>query len=70
VRERPGSPSPRLPYRFSVLLIAGLAVLIVLIAWATGGDLRRAAVFAAVYFAIATAWAWWRARQRTARERP
>ena len=62
-------PPPRLPYRYSVMLIFGLACLIVLIAWATGGDLGRAVVFAAGYFVIATAWSGWRARQRAARER-
>ena len=59
---------PRLPYRYSVMFIFGLACLIVLIAWATGGDLGRAVVFAALYFLIATAWAWWRSRQRAAKE--
>ena len=65
MRDRSG-PLPRLPYRYSVMLIFGLACLIVLIAWATGGDLGRALVFAALYFVIATAWAWWRSRQRQA----
>ena len=66
-RSRPSSP--RLLYRYSVMLIFGLAVLIVVIAWATGGDLGRAVVFAALYFVIATAWAGWRSRQRSAKER-
>ncbi len=65
--ERSGA-TPRLPYRYSIALIFGLACLIVLIAWATGGDLGRAVVFAALYFVIATAWAWWRSRQRSAKE--
>jgi len=65
--ERPGPPQ-RLPYRYSVMLIFGLACLIVLIAWATGGDLGRAVVFAALYFVVATAWSWWRTRQRQAKE--
>jgi len=60
VSERPGP----LPYRDSVLLNAVLAALIVLISWATGGDLGRALVFAALYFVLATAWAWWRFKQR------
>ena len=65
--ERSGPP-PRLPYRYSVVVIFALAGLIVLIAWATGGDLGRAVVFAAGYFIIATAWAWWRSRRRRAKE--
>ena len=69
MRDRSGL-SPRLQYRYSVMLIFALACLIVLIAWATGGDLGRAVVFAAGYFAIATTWAWWRARQRSAKEQP
>jgi Flp pilus assembly protein TadB len=69
VSERSG-PSPRLAYRYSVMVIFALACLIVLIAWATGGDLGRAVVFAAGYFLIATAWAWWRARQRQAKGQP
>ena len=67
--ERPVPPQ-RLPYRYSVMLIFGLACLIVLIAWATGGDLGRAVVFAALYFVVATAWSWWRSRQRARKEQP
>lgn len=62
--------TPRLPYRYSVMVIFGLACLIVLIAWATGGDLGRALVFAAVYFVVAAGWSSWRARQRARKEQP
>jgi membrane protein implicated in regulation of membrane protease activity len=70
VSERPRPPLPKRPYRDSVLLNLVLAGLIVLISWATGGSLGRAVVFASLYFVIATAWAWWRFRQRLERERP
>ena len=66
--RRSRAPVPKPPYRYSVLLIFLLACLIVLISWATGGDLGRAVVFATVYFVVATAWAWWRSRQRLAKE--
>ena len=62
-------PLPKRPYRDSLILNVVLAVLIVLISWATGGELGRAFVFAALYFVIATAWAWWRFRQRLEKER-
>jgi membrane protein implicated in regulation of membrane protease activity len=61
-------PLPKRPYRDTLILNVVLAALIVLISWATGGDLRRAAVFALFYFVIATAWAWWRFRQRLAKD--
>jgi len=67
-RSRP--PLPKRPYRDSVLLNLVLAALIVLVSWGTGGDLGRALVFAALYFVVATAWAWWRFRQRLAKEHP
>ncbi len=62
-------PLPKRPYRDSVVLNIVLAALIVLISWATGGALGRAFVFAALYFVIATAWSWWRLRQRPAKDR-
>ena len=62
--ERPSAPPPKRLYRDSVILNLVLAGLIVLISWATGGELGRAVVFACLYFVIATAWAWWRFRQR------
>ena len=67
---RPGPPLPQRPYRDSVLLNLVLAGLIVLVSWATGGALGRALVFALLYFVVATAWAWWRFRQRLGKERP
>ena len=68
--ERPRPALPKRPYRDSVILNVVLAALIVLISWATGGDLGRALVFASLYFVVATAWAWWRFRQRLQKERP
>ena len=64
------SPLPKRPYRDSAVLNLVLAGLIVLVSWATGGELGRALVFATLYFVIATAWAWWRFKQRLEREQP
>jgi hypothetical protein len=55
---------PQQPYRTVALFHAGLAVLILIIAAVTGGDLVKAVAVAAGYFAAATAWSWWRFRQR------
>jgi membrane protein implicated in regulation of membrane protease activity len=55
------------PYRDSLLLHLVLAVAIVLVSWLTGGDPGRAVVFALAYFVLATAWSWWRFRQRLGR---
>ena len=68
--ERPSPPPPKRLYRDSVLLNLVLAGLIVLISWATGGGLGRAVVFASLYFVLATAWAWWRFKQRLEQDRP
>jgi membrane protein implicated in regulation of membrane protease activity len=62
-------PLPKRPYRDTVLFNLVLAALIVLVSWATGGAFGRALVFAALFFVVATAWSWWRFRQRLAREK-
>jgi hypothetical protein len=59
-------PLPKHPYRDSAALNGVLAVLLLVIAWATGGDVVRAVVVAAVFFVVATAWSWWRFRNRIA----
>ena len=60
----PPEPTPQRPYRDTALVFGGMAVAIVLVAWATGGDLVRAAVIAALFFLFATAWGWRRWRER------
>jgi membrane protein implicated in regulation of membrane protease activity len=64
----PEQPLPKHPYRDTVLVYGGMAIVLVLLAWATGGSLQRAAVVAVVFFAIATLWSWsrWRRRLRDA----
>jgi hypothetical protein len=58
-------PSPfRRPYRAAALFHAGLAVVIVIVAAISGGDLVKAALVACGYFAVATGWSWFRFRQR------
>ena len=65
-RERP--PLPQRPYRDSVVLNLVLASAILLLAWATGGSLRRALFVAVGFFVVATAWNWWRFRRRIQQE--
>jgi membrane protein implicated in regulation of membrane protease activity len=57
---------PKNPYRDSALVYGALAVLVVLIALATGGGLARALITASIVFVVATLWSWrtWRNRVR------
>jgi len=63
-RGREGPPIPKHPYRDTAILHAVLALLIRGLALLTGGDLGTAAVVAAGYFSVATAWSWWRFAHR------
>ena len=60
----PEGSSTRHPYRDTVFVYAGLAVIVVLVALATGGGIARALVVAAVFFAVASSWACYRLRRR------
>jgi Flp pilus assembly protein TadB len=65
----PEPPAPKHPYRDTLLVYAGLAVIVVLIAWATGGGLVKALVVAGAFFLVATAWTTYRLRQRLEAEK-
>ena len=67
----PETPPPKHPYRDTLLVYAGLAIVVVLVAWATGGSVGTAILVAAVFFVIASAWnAYrWRAKLRDAARR-
>ena len=72
MRERrwtpPPEPPPKRPYRDTALVFGGMAVAIVLVAWATGGDVVKAVLIAAAFFVAATAWGWRRWRNRLREE--
>jgi Flp pilus assembly protein TadB len=63
----PDAPTPEHPYRDSLLVYAGLALIIVVVAWATGSSMGHAALIAAVFFGFASAWSMvrWRSRLRS-----
>ena len=63
------TPLPEHPYRDGALFHGVLAVILVAVAWLTGGGVARALVVGAIYFLLATGWTWWRFRQRILRER-
>ena len=64
-RAGPTSKSlPRHPYRDTALLHGALAVVIVVVACATGAHVGKALVIAGAYFVAATLWSWWRFRER------
>ena len=64
----PPEPPPKRPYRDTALVFGGMAIAIVLVAWATGGDLVRAVLVASAFFVAATAWGWRRWRERLRHE--
>jgi hypothetical protein len=63
-RRRSDRPIPARPYRDTALVYGVLALLLVVAASLTGGDVVRAVVVAAAFFVVATAWSWWRFRER------
>jgi membrane protein implicated in regulation of membrane protease activity len=62
----PEQPPPKHPYRDTLIVYAVFAVLIVVVAWLTGGGVARAAVVAALFYVVASAWSLtrWRTRLR------
>jgi hypothetical protein len=67
-RARHQLPVPKHPFRDSAVVNGVLAALLLVVAWLTGGNVVRAVIYAVAFFLIATAWNWWRFRQRLARE--
>ena len=59
-------PIPKHPYRDSALVYGGMGIVVVVIAWATGGGFVRALAIAGLFFVAATLWSWrnWRNRLR------
>jgi Flp pilus assembly protein TadB len=68
--DLPESPPPKHPYRDTALVYLVFALLIVLVAWLTGGPLGRAVVLAALFFVIAYGWSVWRWHKRLSRPQP
>jgi hypothetical protein len=60
-------PPPPRPYRGSAIVHGVLAVVILVVAAISGGNLVRALLIALAYFLVATGWTWFRFRQREAR---
>ena len=67
-RTREPRPLPQRPYRDSLVLYLIMGAVIVVVSWATGGELVRTVVIATLFVLVATAWSWWRFRQRLERE--
>ena len=65
------SSIPKRPYRDTVLVYGGMAVVIVVIAALTGGSFVHAVLIAGAFFVVATLWSWrnWRNRLREERAR-
>jgi drug/metabolite transporter (DMT)-like permease len=64
----PDVPPPKRPYRDTLLVYGGLSIVIVVVAWLTGGSLANAVVIAAFFFVVASAWTIWRFRVRAREE--
>ena len=67
----PEQPAPKHPYRDTLIIYAVFAVLIVVVAWLTGGGVGRAATVAVLFYVVASAWSVsrWRNRLREEAER-
>jgi hypothetical protein len=63
-RARELRPLPAHPYRDSAIVYGIMAVILVVLAGATGGSLVRAIGAATIFWVLATAWSWWKFRGR------
>jgi hypothetical protein len=64
-RER---PVPKHPFRDSAIVYGVLAGVILLVGAITGGNLAKTVVIAVAFFVVATAWSWWRFKERLEEE--
>ena len=64
----PEAPVPKHPYRDTILVYGFFAVLVVVLAWVTGGDIGTAVLIALVCWVAASVWGIARWRQRIQRE--
>ena len=66
----PEQPPPKHPYRDTLIIYAAFAVLIVVVAWLTGGGVARAVAIAVLFYVVASAWSLsrWRTKLREERE--
>jgi membrane protein implicated in regulation of membrane protease activity len=64
----PEQPPPKHPYRDTLIMYAVFAVLIVLVAWITGGGVERAIVVALLFYVVASVWSVSRWRNRLREE--
>jgi membrane protein implicated in regulation of membrane protease activity len=69
--DLPETPPPKHPYRDTLIVYALLAAIVVLVAWATGGAVGKAAVVAIAFFVVASVWnvVRWRSKAQQAARR-
>ena len=67
----PDAPSPRSPVRDTLLVYGVLSLIIILVAWVTGGPVGRALVIVPLFYVVASTWSLsrWRTRLRAEAER-
>jgi hypothetical protein len=58
----PEAPPTKHPYRDTLIVYAGLATVVVLFAWITGGAVGKAALVAVGFFVLASSWSLYRWR--------
>jgi len=63
-RRRDDRPIPAHPYRDTALVFGVMAVVLVVVAVLTGGNLPQSLAAAALFFVLATAWSSWKFRVR------
>jgi threonine/homoserine/homoserine lactone efflux protein len=64
----PAAPLSKHPYRHAAVTHAVLAAVLVAVSLAVSTSLGRTVLVAGGYFLAATAWTWWRLRERIRRE--
>ena len=52
----PDGPPPKHPYRDTLVVYGVLSVVLVLVAWLTGGPIGKAIAVAILFFVAATGW--------------
>jgi Flp pilus assembly protein TadB len=64
----PDAPSPKSPVRDTLLVYGVLSLIIILVAWATGGPVGRALIIVPLFYVVASAWTITRLRSRARQE--